>query len=157
MYEDARNLPWLYCLDTILNSMSTRIALLREASVKVTGVVSKCAQVIEVRWRKCAPLGVFELEPGVDCFKVSRPEKNAFQTNHVVEIGKKQCSCGIWQEFGIPCIDAMAYYRIKAKKSLQEIMDSDAVSDFHKYPFYHELLKRNINPVIMDTLITDKD
>jgi hypothetical protein len=36
-------------------------------------------------------------------------------------------------------------------------MDSDAVSDIHKYPFYHEILKCNINPVIMDTLITDKN
>jgi SWIM zinc finger len=54
--------------------------------------------------------------------------KNAFQTNHVVEIGKKQCSCGIWQEFGIPCINAMAYYRLMAKKSWsngKEIMTRD--------------------------------
>jgi hypothetical protein len=50
----------------------------------------------------------------------------------------------------------MAYYHLMAKKSLQEIMDSDVVSDFYKYPFYHELLKQNINPVIMDTLIIDK-
>jgi MULE transposase domain len=157
MYEDARRQPWLYCVDMILNSMSSRIALLREAHANDSGVVPKCAQIMEVRWRNCAPLRVFELEPGVDRYKVSRPEKNAFQTNHVVEIGKKRCSCGIWQEFGIPCIDAMAYFRIRANKTLQEIMDSDAVDDFHKYPFYHELLRRNINPVIMDTLITDRD
>jgi hypothetical protein len=63
----------------------------------------------------------------------------------------------MWQEFGILIIDAMAYYCRKANKSLQEIMASDAVDDFHTYPFCHELLRRNINPVIMDTLITDKD
>jgi hypothetical protein len=49
----------------------------------------------------------------------------------------------------------MAYFCQKAKKSLNEIMESDAVSDFHKYPFYHELPSRNINPVIMDTLISN--
>jgi hypothetical protein len=157
MYEDARHLPWLYCLDMILNSMSSRIALLREASTNATGIVPKCDQIMEMRWRKCAALGVIELEPGVDRYKVSRPEKMHSKQIMLLKLKKKQCSCGIWQEFGIPCIDAMAYYRLKANKSLQEIMESDAVSDFHQYSFYHQLLKRNINPVIMDTLITDTD
>jgi hypothetical protein len=39
MYEDAKHLPWLYCLDTILNTMSTCISVLREASQDETGVV----------------------------------------------------------------------------------------------------------------------
>jgi hypothetical protein len=88
MYEDARHLPWLYCVDTILNSLSTRIALLREGSANETGAVPKCAQVMEFCWKSCVPMGVIQLEPGGDRYKVSRPAKNAFQTNHVVDIGK---------------------------------------------------------------------
>jgi hypothetical protein len=66
MYEDARQLPWLYHVDTILNRMLTRIALLREASANETGVLPKCAQVMEFCWKNCAPMGVIQLEPGGD-------------------------------------------------------------------------------------------
>jgi hypothetical protein len=45
----------------------------------------------------------------------------------------------------------------RGEKTLNEIMASDAVSDFHKYPFYHELMRQNTNLVIMDTLITSKE
>jgi hypothetical protein len=64
------------------------------------------------------------------------------------------CSCGMWLEFGIPCV---SYYRLWENKTLNEIMASDAVSDFHKFPFYHEQMRRNINPVIMDTLVTSNE
>jgi SWIM zinc finger len=157
MYEEARQLPWLYCLDNILNNMCTRIATLREANKNETGVVPKCAQTMETRWKNCAPFGIIQLEQGGHRYKVTRSTTNIFQTNHVVDIQKKECSCGLWQEFGIPCVDAMAYYRLEEKKTLNEIMASVAVSDYHKYPFYHELMRRNINPVIMDTLITSKE
>jgi hypothetical protein len=75
MCEDVRRLPWLYCVDMILNSMSSRIALLREASANESGLVPKCARIMEMRWRNCAPVGVIELEPGVDRYNVSRQEK----------------------------------------------------------------------------------
>jgi hypothetical protein len=54
-------------------------------------------------------------------------------------------------------VEAMGYCHLWDNKSLNEIMASDAVSDFHKFPIYHELMRRNINPVIMDTLITSKE
>jgi hypothetical protein len=38
MYEDTRHLPWLYCHDTILNTMSTRISMLREDNENETGL-----------------------------------------------------------------------------------------------------------------------
>jgi hypothetical protein len=44
MYEEARQIPWLYCLDTSLNTMCTRISTLREANRDETGVVPLCAQ-----------------------------------------------------------------------------------------------------------------
>jgi hypothetical protein len=75
MYEDVRNLSWLYCLDTILNTMSTRISVLREASENENGVVPKCAKIMESRWKNCSSLIVIRLEPGGDRCKVSRPEK----------------------------------------------------------------------------------
>jgi hypothetical protein len=75
MYEDARHLPWLYCLHTILDAMSTHISVLREAAKDETGVVPKCAQILESHWKNCASLIVIRLEPGGDQYKVSRPEE----------------------------------------------------------------------------------
>jgi SWIM zinc finger len=96
-------------------------------------------------WKNCAPFALIQLEPGGHCYKVTHSKTNIFQTNHVVDIQKKECSCGLWQEFGIPCLDAMAYYHLQEKKKLNDIMASDAVSNFHKYLFYHELIRININ------------
>jgi hypothetical protein len=66
MYEDARHLPWLYCLDKTLNTMSTCISVLREAAEDETGVVPKRAQILESHWKNCASLIVIQLEPGGD-------------------------------------------------------------------------------------------
>jgi hypothetical protein len=33
-----------------------------------------------------------------------------------------------------------------------EIVDSDIVSEFYNYSSYHEMMKRNINPVVMEML-----
>jgi hypothetical protein len=55
---------------------------------------------------------------------------------HNYALYKIICTCGQWQEYGIPCVDAVTYYRKKGNETLQEIMDSESVSAFHKYPFY---------------------
>jgi hypothetical protein len=36
-------------------------------------------------------------------------------------------------------------------------MGSEAVNDFHKYCFYHELMEKNINPVIIDNLVSGNE
>jgi CTP:phosphocholine cytidylyltransferase-like protein len=63
----------------------------------------------------------------------------------------------MWQEYGIPCMDAMVYFQNKEFKSFVEVMDSDAVSEFHKYLYYHELMKRNIEPAIWDSLVKSNE
>jgi hypothetical protein len=84
-------------------------------------------------------------------------EDTDYQVNHLLNVSQRACSCGIWKGYGIPCADAMIYYKEKEEKMLAEIMDSDAVSEFHKYPYYHELMKRKIEPVILDNLVSSTD
>jgi hypothetical protein len=36
-------------------------------------------------------------------------------------------------------------------------MISEAVCDFHKFPFYHELMNKNLNPVIVENLVATKE
>jgi hypothetical protein len=54
MYEEARKLPWLYCLDNILNSMSSRISTLRALNKNKTGVVPEWYEKLDNRWTTCA-------------------------------------------------------------------------------------------------------
>jgi SWIM zinc finger len=66
MYEKAHALPWLFCVDKILNTISTHISLLRTQNKNNTGLVPVGAATIEKRWDECARIDVFELEEGVD-------------------------------------------------------------------------------------------
>jgi hypothetical protein len=50
MYEDARQLPWLECLDNILKNMSTRLSTLREENENKVGVVLYVGAIIQERW-----------------------------------------------------------------------------------------------------------
>jgi uncharacterized membrane protein len=62
------------------------------------------------------------------------------------------CSCGMIQEYGMPCVDAMANYQKMESNTLGEIMASNATSEFHKFSYYHDLMKKNMNPVVLDNL-----
>jgi hypothetical protein len=108
---------------------------------------------MELRWKYCAGMTIIQLEPGGDCYKVTHPQKMLSKLSMLLKYKRNNVRVGCGK---ILVFHAMAYYS-KTKKTLQEIMASDAVSDFHKYPFYHELMKRNINPVVMDTLIASKE
>jgi hypothetical protein len=151
IYEEARQLQWLYCLDTILNTMCTRIST-REANRNETGVVHKCAQTMEMRWKECAGMTTIQLEPGGDGYKVTRLKKH-FSNKIQKEILFMWAVARVWYSM-CGCHGLLLSHQ---KQTLQEILASDAVSDFHKYPFYHYLMKRNINPVAMGTLITSKE
>jgi MULE transposase domain len=157
MFEEAREMPWLQCIDTILDKMSTRISKSREANRSKTGVVPKCGELLQQRWKDSASHSIIKLQDDCERYKVNRKAVNGFITTHVVEVTKSFCTCGLWQEHGIPCVDVMTYYRQIEKKTLKDIMGSEAVNDFHKYCFYHELMEKNINPVIIDNLVSGNE
>jgi hypothetical protein len=111
IYEDAHNLSWLHCIDNIMNSISTRIATLREGNRNKTGVVPECARIIDKRWKDCALFEVIQLEEDAFKFKVTRDPKNGYRVTHVLDMTAATCTCEIWQNHGIPCLDAIAYFR----------------------------------------------
>jgi hypothetical protein len=127
MCEEAHNLPWLHCLDHILNKMSSRISLLREANRDNAGVVPFYTAKIEESWKNSAGSQILQLEGGILCYKVTRLAVNNYQTIHVLRVTEWICSCGRWQEFGNPCQDAMVYFWVIKKKTIVDVMDSDVV------------------------------
>ncbi|KAG7355389.1 hypothetical protein IV203_000075 [Nitzschia inconspicua] len=76
------------------------------------------------------------------------------ETNRLLDVREQTCECGKWQEHGVPCIDAVAYYRLFETQTLQYIMDNH-VSEHYKYETVNELLKENIVPVSLDILDQD--
>jgi SWIM zinc finger len=113
---------------------------------------------MEKRYNECVGFKIIQLQDEGDKCRVTQTFEDAFhQVHHVVHVSQCTCTCGIWQGYGIPCLDATKYFRKKENKTLKEILDSDAVNDFHKYPYYQELMKRNIELVIIDNLVASSD
>jgi SWIM zinc finger len=96
--------------------MSSHISALRAVNKNKTGVVPECYEKLDNCWTTCASYKVFEIEEGCNKYKVTHPMNNSYQTNHVNQVNDCFCSCGMWQEYGYPCVDAMAYFQFMEKK-----------------------------------------
>ncbi|KAG7363749.1 transposase, mutator family protein [Nitzschia inconspicua] len=156
MVGDARDGSWLECTNDIVRKMMNRICSLREENYGREGVVDKVAEILENRWKNCSNFQVREVVKGGSQFDVFRPSRGASlpETNRLLDVREQTCECGKWQEHGVPCIDAVAYYRLFETQTLQYIMDNH-VSEHYKYETVNELLKENIVPVSLDILDQD--
>ncbi|KAG7373566.1 hypothetical protein IV203_034290 [Nitzschia inconspicua] len=156
MVGDARDGSWLECTNDIVRKMMNRICSLREENYGREGVVDKVAEILESRWKYCSNFQVREVVKGGSQFDVFRPSRGASQpeTNRLLDVREQTCECGKWQEHRVPCIDAVAYYRLFETQTLQYIMDNH-VSEHYKYETVNELLKENIVPVSLDILDQD--
>ena len=63
-------------------------------------------------------------------------------------------TCGLWQEYNVPCVDAVAYLQIYKGKYLCQIIDEDR-SKIFSYEHLHKLYKDNLNAVALSTLRND--
>lgn len=66
----------------------------------------------------------------------------------------KNCTCGEWQEHGIPCVDAMAYCRHEEETTFDDVLVRH-VSNQYTYENAQELLALNLVPVCMDSVTPD--
>ncbi|KAG7359842.1 transposase [Nitzschia inconspicua] len=153
MFGEARNGSWLECTNAIVRTMMNRICSFREENYGREGFVDKVATILERRWKNCAGFQVREVVKGGSQFDVFRPSRGASQpeSNRLLNVKEQTCECGKLQEHRIPCIDAVAYYRVLEMKTMQYILDNH-VSEHYKYETINELLKENIVPVSLDVL-----
>jgi hypothetical protein len=156
MFDKARDMVWVDCIDSILLKMSVRISKLRDASKESKGIVSSMAAIVKSRFDNCAGFDVIQLEESIEEYMIVRSmyRPGSTQQTHKINTETKICTCGVWQDTQVPCVDAMAYYRLKEEKSLEQIM-LNYICSFYKYEAEHDLLVKNISPVIMDTLVKD--
>jgi SWIM zinc finger len=98
--------------------MSSLISTLRSLNKNKKGVVPECYEKLDNHWTTCASYKVYKIEEGGNELKVTRPMINGYETNHIIKVNECFCSCRLWQEYGYPCVDAMAYFRFHEKKTL---------------------------------------
>jgi hypothetical protein len=121
-----------------------------------SGVMPPKHHLMQQRYQMCAGFEVIQLHETTDKFKNNRTNGplGEVATAHRVDIRERKCTCGKWQEYGCPCIDAMAYYWLFMGNSLEEIM-LQTISPFYNYTSQHELFRENIDPVIVEMLEND--
>ncbi|KAG7360322.1 MULE transposase domain containing protein [Nitzschia inconspicua] len=156
MLEKARNGSWLDCIDQILSIMLERICTLRQEHRGRCGVVDKMRGTLEKRWNNCAGFQVWELLENGGIFRVRRNSRGPTEPerSYVLNIQEQTCECGKWQDHEFPCIDAIAYYKMIEKQTLQYIIDNH-VSGQYKFETVNELLKDNIIQVRLETISAD--
>jgi hypothetical protein len=79
-------------------------------------------------------------------------ERNAV---HTVSPLSRHCTCGVWQDYLVPCKHACAVFKQQYQLSFNDIQEK------HVHPYYtcgslHELYSNNIFPVCIDNLEHDK-
>ena len=155
MFAEARDGSWLHSFDFILSKMMERISKLRKEVSRNKGVVPRVTALVKSRWEQCAGYKVVEIVEGGDKFTVTRCPSRADNLNrYTIDVALKWCECGEWQEHNIPCLDAMAYFRIHAKATMNQVLQNH-IDNLHTFENERELLQSNIVPVCLDTLTAD--
>ena len=156
MFEKARDKSWLHSMDTMLSTMMKRIATLREKHKDKEGVVHGVKSLLHDRWERVIGYEVFQLTASSDEFTVVRKRSGASDsfTQYTINVVLRICECGEWQEYGFPCVDAMAYLRLHRGLPFYQVLTAyvDAV---HTYEAEREMLSNNIFPVCMATIARD--
>ena len=153
MFSKARDGSWLHSLDYMLGTMMERISTLRREVDGKTGVVAGVLSQVKTRWDKSAGFKVIEIMEGGDKFNVIRLSTKAGDNTqrYTIDVARKWCECGEWQEHNIPCIDAIAYYRFHEKLTADEVL-ANHVDKLYTYENEKEMLRMNIIPVCTDTI-----
>jgi hypothetical protein len=81
-----------------------------------------------------------------------REHRNA----HIVNVHEKSCTCGIWQDTELPCLEAMVYFRKVLGKPFADILLED-VSPFYTFWALQNLYDENVHPVAISTLEPDEN
>ena len=83
------------------------------------------------------------------------PVVNQRSSVHIVRPTLKWCSCGFWQDIGIPCRHGLATLRETQHITLCDVMKHH-VSPFYTIGYCQKLYDNNFLPVILDNLPHDR-
>ena len=156
MFEKAREGSWLSTIDSILVTMMERICTHREKMNGKDGYVGYVGSQLKKDWNACAGFKVWNGPVGGQEFRITRIATSATESakNFTINIAKRTCECGKWQDNGYPCMDALAYFRLQKKETLNNVM-SDYVDPVYLYKTVFDMMEFNIHPVCIETIAPD--
>ena len=154
MFETARDVPWMTCLDMILSRMVERIGKLREAYKERTGVVDSVVKILEHSWQNCAGMSIVDLNHATGEVYAVFVRGRAGQLTFNLSADLECCDCGLWQEHGYPCIHAVALFKRRLQFSFDQLLAK--VKEEHTYENERNLFERNFRTVCMEQIAPDK-
>jgi hypothetical protein len=156
MFEEARDKSWLHSIDSVLSKMMKRIAISREKQKGQEGVVLTIRSILNKRWENVIGYEVYQLKAASDEYTIIRKRKETPDTfvQYTINVALNICECGEWQEYGFPCVDAMAYLRLHRRLLLCQVM-SAYVDPLYRYERELEMLSDNIIPVCIANIARD--
>jgi hypothetical protein len=156
MFESARGSTWMHSVKSIISKMTERIGDIRLLHKHKAGVVEEVAAVLNDRWDNCAWFKVVELqENGIVFSVIGRAKLSSDEdVSYNIDVFTKNCDFGEWQDHGVPCIDAIAYYRLHKQVLLEQVL-SDHVNHNYTYEIERKLISNNLTPVCMERVCYD--
>ncbi len=157
MFKNERNLNWLKALDGMFHKIMFKIAKHRQTYSEKKGMIKKYEDSYKTLFNNSISYNILPINEQMYTYKVYMGEGDDYDPNKTQEINMRlrKCSCGTWQDTELMCVHAITYYRVIEKKSLKQIMDLP-FNHYYSYKYLRSLYKDNINPVILDSLSSDK-
>ena len=157
MFDLPTDGSWLCVLDEFLGKMLENISMSRDKHRGKTGVVQSTVDLLKKHWEDCAGFKIWEIHGNGEIFRVVRDGLSALgnSRSYNIDIINMTCECGEWQEHGVPCIDAMAYFRLRKQVSLEHVF-AHHVDKNYTHENARELLRVGIMPVCMDHIVPDE-
>jgi hypothetical protein len=160
MFLAPRSMPWLEAIEKIIDIMTSRISRNRMKYVDKNpdNVVAAVWQRIRDERDASAGFDVYELASGGGQYKVTpqtQEMSSGDHATHLTRIVERWCTCGFWQDIGIPCRHFMACFRkLKDSMEFRSLLTEshDGIPDFYKYKALQLLYEPNIVPVVVDTI-----
>jgi hypothetical protein len=153
---------WILCNTKPIDIMTSRISTMKNADKNHDSVVAAIWQRMKDERDALAGLDVYKLASGGGQYKVIPQTQEMSLGNHathLIWIVERCCTCGFWQDIGIPCRHFMTCFRkLKDNMEFRCLLLSesdDGVPDFYKYKALQLLYEPNIVPVVVDTIAGD--
>ena len=146
-------------MDSIENSlyiMAKRISTLRETyhDISNDAIVPSVLAKTKQNWNLAANYEVIELNAGKFHVKYTSSDGYGTDQAHILEPGKRRCSCGHWTDNWFPCKHACAYARKVQMQRERQFIDENT-SDIHKGICLKATFHTNINLIVTHTVNFD--
>ncbi len=151
----ARKGTWLDTTHLIVDFWTRRISSLHEEYNSREGVIPHFEDKLRVLYDESAAYQITRIDDHNYSVKKYDATIREHRESQLVNILTKSCTCGIWQDTELPCLEAMVFLRKMQNKNFQQILREN-VSPFYTFWSLQNLYDENVNPVVINMLEPDE-